>query len=169
MGEEPAIDGKAEDLAALASEVLELAQHTGLRIVTAESCTGGMLSSLLTNIEGLSSCFERGFAVYSDDAKTEMLGVEPKLIERYGAVSAEVARAMAQGALARSLAQIAVAITGFAGPGAKEDEEGLVHIALARESARPQLREYHFGRGGRDRTRHHAVQTALQMMHDALR
>lgn len=124
MGEEPAIDGKAEDLAALASRVLELARHSGLRIVTAESCTGGMLSSLLTDIEGLSSCFERGFAVYSDDAKTEMLGVEPKLIERYGAASAEVARAMAQGALARSLAQIAVAITGFAGPGGKEGRRG---------------------------------------------
>lgn len=168
MGEEPAIDGKAEDLAALASQVLELPRHSGLRIVTAESCTGGMLSSLLTDIEGLSSCFERGFAVYSDDAKTKMLGVEPKLIERYGAASAEVARAMAQGALPRSLAQIAVAITGFAGPGAKEDEEAS-SISRLRANARPQLREYHFGRGGRDRTRHHVVQTAFQMMNDALR
>ena len=77
MGAAAAIDGRAENLAALASEVLKLARQDGMRIVTAESCTGGMLSSLLTDIEGLSSCFECGFAVYSDEAKNALLGVEP--------------------------------------------------------------------------------------------
>ena len=106
----------------------------GLRLATAESCTGGMIAAACTAIAGSSDWFERGFVTYSNDAKTEMLGVPAALIATHGAVSAEVARAMAEGALAHSHAGLAVAVTGVAGPGggSKDKPVGTVWLAFAR-------------------------------------
>src|SRR4051794_41692647 len=97
-----------------------------LTIATAESCTGGMLAALLTDIEGAGHGFERGFVTYSKDSKTELLGIEPSLLEHNDAVSEVVARAMAEGALKRSRADMALGVTGFAGPAGPDKEEGLV-------------------------------------------
>ncbi|HZF46282.1 MAG TPA: nicotinamide-nucleotide amidohydrolase family protein, partial [Sphingomonadaceae bacterium] len=97
--------------------VLETARQAAIGIATAESCTGGLLASLLTDIEGTSNAFDRGFVVYNNDAKCDLLGLSHKLVEDCGAVSEPVARAMAEGALRRSKARLAIAITGFAGPG----------------------------------------------------
>lgn len=103
----------------------------GMRIATAESCTGGMLAALLTDIEDAGRGFERGFVTYSKESKTELLGDQASLLEHNDAVSDVVPRAMAKGALGRSHAGIAIAITGFAGPAGPGVEEGLVHVALA--------------------------------------
>src|SRR5579884_529643 len=116
-----------------------------LTVATAESCTGGMLAALLTDIDGLGRGFERGFVTYSNESKTELLGIEPSLLELNDAVSEVVARAMAEGALKRSHADIAIAVTGFAGPGAPGQEEGLVHFALATRGGRTVHRVEHFG------------------------
>ena len=117
-----------------AKEVLDACRSGGLRIATAESCTGGLIAAVVTSIAGCSSVFERGFVTYSNDAKTELLGVPAGMIEEHGAVSEPVARAMAEGALARSHADIAVSVTGIAGPdgGSEEKPVGLVHFACAR-------------------------------------
>lgn len=158
----------AEMLTELATEVLQKCDKRGVVIAAAESCTGGLLSSLLTDIEGLSSCFERGFIVYSNEAKSELLGVDPVAIERHGAVSRETALAMAEGALERSRAGVAVSITGFAGPGRPGDEEGLVHLAVRAEEERTATRECHFGAAGRERIRLLAARAALEMLNEAL-
>src|SRR5690348_12478599 len=105
------------NLLALAQSVLDAARKQDLRIATAESCTGGLVAALLTEIPGASDVVERGFIVYSNDSKSELLGVEAELIEGDGAVSEAVARAMAEGAIAHSNAQTSVAVTGIAGPG----------------------------------------------------
>jgi nicotinamide-nucleotide amidase len=139
-----------------------------LKLVTAESCTGGLLASLLTDVEGCGHAFERGFVTYTDEAKREMLGVDAGLLEEKGAVSKEVALAMAEGALARSGGDIALSVTGFAGPAGKDDEEGLVHFALARRDGRTLDREEHFGALGRGEVRLKSLRTALQMLDDAL-
>jgi nicotinamide-nucleotide amidase len=117
-----------------AKDVLDFCTSGGLLLATAESCTGGLVAAVLTSIPGCSSAFERGFVTYSNDAKIEMLGVPAALIEAHGAVSEPVARAMAEGALARSKADIAVSVTGIAGPdgGSEEKPVGLVHFACAR-------------------------------------
>ena len=117
-----------------------------LTLATAESCTGGMLASLLTDVQGVAHAFDRGFVTYSADAKTEMLGVPAAVIEAEGAVSEAVAIAMAEGALAWSRANIALSITGFADAG---DEPGLVHFACARLGRATTHREEHFGGIGR--------------------
>jgi len=109
----------------------------GLTIATAESCTGGMLAALLTDIEGAGRGFDRGFVTYTKDAKAGQLVIEPSLLDHNDAVSEVVARAMAEGALKRSRADIAIGVTGFAGPGGPGDEEGLVHVALARRGNSP--------------------------------
>src|SRR3954468_9761129 len=113
----------APHLLALAKSVLLAVRAKSLRIVTAESCTGGLIAALLTEIPGSSDVVDRGFVVYSDQAKSEMLGVPPDLISEHGAVSEAVARAMAQGALALSDAQLAVAVTGIAGPDGGSDSK----------------------------------------------
>lgn len=154
----------AEALADMAKRALHTVDARDWCIATAESCTGGLLASLLTDIEGLSNCFERGFVCYSLDAKTSMLGIERIEIERHGAVSREIALAMTAGALANSRADIAIAITGFAGPAGKHDEVGLIHIAVQARSGETIHRKCHFGDGGRDRTRQLAVKAALEMM-----
>lgn len=136
-----------------------------LVLATAESCTGGMLASLLTDVQGVAHAFDRGFVTYSEQAKTEMLGVPAALIDEKGAVSREVAVAMAEGALARSRANIALAVTGFADAG---DEPGLVHFACARAGRITAHREEHFGAIGRGATRVKALEVAIEMMTEML-
>src|SRR6202035_4780856 len=121
-----------------ARRVLDLCRKRGLRIATAESCTGGLVAGALTEIAGSSDVVDRGFVTYSNAAKEAMLGVPAATLERYGAVSAETAAAMAAGALKNSLADVTVAITGIAGPGggSKQKPVGLVHFAAARRGGR---------------------------------
>jgi nicotinamide-nucleotide amidase len=145
--------------------LLQKASERGLRLATAESCTGGMLASLLTDVQGVAHAFERGFVTYSNEAKSEMLGVPMALIAEQGAVSREVAIAMAQGALARSRANIALSITGFADRG---DEPGLVHFGCARAGRATAHREEHFGPGGRGATRVKCMKVAVEMMTEML-
>ena len=158
-----------EDLSRKARAVLDLACERDLPLITAESCTGGLLAALLTDVPGCSHIFERGFVAYSDDAKCDLLLVDRGQIERCGAVSREVAEAMAKGALARSGKGIGVAITGFAGPGGDDDEEGLVHFACGRFEGQISHREEHFGAIGRDGVRIAALAVALDMLAHALR
>ena len=158
-----------EDLSRKARAVLDLACERDLPLITAESCTGGLLAALLTDVPGCSHIFERGFVAYSDDAKCALLLVDRGQIERCGAVSREVAEAMAKGALARSGKGIGVAITGFAGPGGDDDEEGLVHFACGRFEGQISHREEHFGAIGRDGVRIAALAVALDMLDNALR
>ena len=158
-----------EDLSRKARAVLDLACDRELPLITAESCTGGLLAALLTDVPGCSHIFERGFVAYSDDAKCDLLLVDRGQIERCGAVSREVAEAMAKGALARSGKGIGVAITGFAGPGGDNDEEGLVHFACGRFEGQISHREEHFGAIGRDGVRIAALAVALDMLDNALR
>jgi nicotinamide-nucleotide amidase len=140
----------------------------GLTIATAESCTGGMLAALLTDIEGASHGFDRGFVTYTKDAKAEQLGIEPDLLDRNDAVSEVVARAMAEGAVKRSQADFALGITGFAGPAGPGQEEGLVHIALARRGSDTAHREEHFGAVGRGAVRVKSLKVMLEMVEQAL-
>jgi nicotinamide-nucleotide amidase len=148
--------------------LLQAACDRNLTLATAESCTGGLLASLLTDVEGVSHAFERGFVVYTEEAKAELLGIDPELIGRCGAVSREVAVAMAEGALSRSKADIALAVTGFAGSGGNSDEPGLVHLAVAKQGRETQHREERFGDIGRGRIRIASIRTALTMMRDML-
>ncbi|MEQ8345323.1 MAG: CinA family protein [Sneathiellaceae bacterium] len=148
--------------------VLQRASACGVTLTAAESCTGGLLCSLLTDLSGYGHVFERGFITYSDRAKCDLLGLAQREIDDCGAVSRQVAVAMARGALARSQAQIAIAITGFAGPAGPCDEEGLVHLACSCEGGRTVHRAVHFGPRGRAAIRLAAVQTALDMLHTAL-
>jgi nicotinamide-nucleotide amidase len=150
-----------DDVLAAAETALELAHRGKLTLTTAESCTGGLLAALLTDVPGRSHVFERGFVVYSEDAKCDMLGIARSDVARFGAVSAEVARAMALGALRRSRADVALSITGFAGPAGPEDEEGLVHFAWARRGGTVSEREEHFGPIGRQGVRLAALRVAL--------
>jgi nicotinamide-nucleotide amidase len=136
----------------------------GLTIATAESCTGGMLAALLTDIEGAGHAFERGFVTYTKAAKAELLGIPPELLDHNDAVSETVARAMAEGALARSKANLALGVTGFAGPAGEECEEGLVHFALAKRSGDTTHREAHFGSIGRGPVRVQSLKTMLEML-----
>ncbi len=145
--------------------LLAKACERGLMFATAESCTGGMLASLLTDVQGVAHAFERGFVTYTNEAKTEMLGIKMELIEEKGAVSREVAVAMAEAALARSRANIAVSITGFADKG---DEPGLVHFACARAGRATAHREAHFGPGGRGATRVKCMKVAVEMLTEML-
>jgi nicotinamide-nucleotide amidase len=140
----------------------------GLTIATAESCTGGMLAALLTDIEGAGHGFDRGFVTYSKDAKRDLLGIPNDVLDRNEAVSEAVARAMAEGALARSKAQLALGVTGFAGPAGPGHEEGLVHFALARRGRPTVHREEHFGAVGRGRVRVNSLKVMLEMLEQAL-
>ena len=157
------------DVDSLVAVLLKQVCDRELKLVTAESCTGGLFASLLTDVEGCSHAFERGFVVYTNQAKHQLLGVPLDLIESLGAVSEPVARAMAQGALVASHGDIALAITGFAGRGGPEDEPGLVHFALARHNAQTTHRVEHFGDIGRGPVRLACLRTGLQMIDQALR
>ena len=148
-----------------AEHVLELCRRKGLRVVTAESCTGGLIAAALTAIAGSSDVVDRGFVTYSNEAKREMIGVSWDAILGHGAVSEPVARAMAAGALARGNAQIAVSVTGVAGPGGGTPDKpvGLVHFAAER-SGYDAIVERHVFPGDRDQIRRLAVVTALAMV-----
>jgi len=153
-------------LLALAQIVIADARAAKLRIATAESCTGGLIGGLLTEIPGSSDVFDRGFIVYSNRAKSDMLNVPGDLIADMGAVSEAVARAMAEGAVENSNAHVAIAVTGVAGPGGGTGMKpvGLVHIAAARER-RSILHEAHrFGDIGRGEIRIKAVEAALLLL-----
>lgn len=147
------------------SSILQSARERGLRIATAESCTGGMVAAALTQVAGSSDVFERGFVTYSNAAKIEMLGVLPATLDAYGAVSEEVAREMAAGALTHSHASLAVSITGIAGPGASEFKpEGRVCFGLALSGQDPQSEVIEFGAIGRDSVRDEARAHALTLL-----
>jgi nicotinamide-nucleotide amidase len=151
----------------LAEQVLREACDRHLKLATAESCTGGLLASLLTDLPGLSHAFERGFVVYTHEAKHEMLGVPTGVLENDGAVTERCARAMAEGAIAHSKADIAVSITGFTegGPG---QPAGLVHFACARHGSPTVHRKETFGDVGRAEVRLRALETALKMLREKL-
>ncbi len=153
-----------------ANAVLDAARAKGLRVATAESCTGGLVAAALTEIAGASDVFERGFVTYSNEAKHDMLGVPWPLIERHGAVSAEVACAMARGAIDRSDADVAVAVTGVAGPGGGTVEKpvGLVHFACARRGGTVDHVERRFGPLSRADIRAASVAQALDMLIEAV-
>ena len=152
-------------LLARAEKLLADARASSLKIATAESCTGGLVAGLLTEIPGSSDVVERGFVTYSNQAKQELLGVPRDLLIVHGAVSAETARAMAAGALSHSHADLAVAITGIAGPGGGTADKpvGLVHLAAARGD-RVTHRECRFGDIGRGEVRLASVEAALEML-----
>ena len=154
------------DLLARAAALIEAARARGLKIATAESCTGGLVAALLTEIPGSSAVVERGFVTYSNEAKSQMLGVPPALIDAHGAVSAAAARAMAEGALRMSVADITVAVTGVAGPGGGSVAKpvGLVHFACARRGAETREHEARYGDLGRGEIRLHAVEQAVDML-----
>lgn len=154
-----------------ARQLLDEVRAAGLRVATAESCTGGLIAGLLTEIPGSSDVVERGFVVYSNEAKSEMLGVHAELIGRHGAVSEPVARAMAEGALVHSEADIAVAVTGIAGPGGGSAEKpvGLVHLAAARIGAATHHERRLYGDIGRTGVRIATIETALAMLRDIAR
>lgn len=150
--------------------LLDTARSKGLHIATAESCTGGLIAGLLTEIAGSSDVVERGFVTYSNQAKIEMLGVPAELLQGYGAVSQQVARAMAEGALKHARADLAVAVTGVAGPGGGSAEKpvGLVHFATARRGGKTVAQECRFGDIGRHQVRMRSVAEALRMLRAAV-
>jgi nicotinamide-nucleotide amidase len=152
-------------LLAQADALLAKARAKGLKIATAESCTGGLIAGLLTEIAGSSDVYERGFITYSNQAKMDLLGVPESLLKTHGAVSAEVARAMAEGALKHSRADLAVAVTGIAGPGGGTADKpvGLVHIAASR-GGMSKNEERRFGDPGRTEVRLKTVEAALRLM-----
>ncbi len=154
------------ELRQAAKALLALCRSRGLRIATAESCTGGLVAGALTEIAGSSDVVDRGFVTYSDAAKEAMLKVPAATLKRHGAVSAETAIAMAVGALKHSQADLAVAITGIAGPGggSKAKPVGLVHFAAARRDGRRIERRRLFGKIGRRRVRLKSVAEALKLL-----
>lgn len=158
------------DLLQSARLLLDDAQSRGIKITTAESCTGGLVAALLTEIAGSSATVDRAFVVYSNQAKQEMLGVPGDMIADFGAVSEPVARALAEGALHESRANLSVAITGIAGPGGATAMKpiGLVHFASARENRAIRHEEHRFGDIGRDQVRLEAVRVAIRMLHEGL-
>ena len=155
-----------EDLRRAASRVLERCRARGLTVATAESCTGGLVAGTLTEIAGSSDVVDRGFVTYSDAAKEAMLGVPAAILKRHGAVSRETAEAMATGTLAHAPVDLAVAITGIAGPGGGSADKpvGLVHFAAAARDGRLIHREKRFGDVGRSEVRLRSVAEALAML-----
>ena len=160
----------APTLLVQAEAILAKARAQGIRIVTAESCTGGLIAALLTEIPGSSDVVERGFVTYSNESKNEMLGVPGNLIAAHGAVSEPVARAMAEGALKHAHAQISVAVTGIAGPGGGSAQKpvGLVYIAAARSGGLTTVQEFRFGDLGRQEVRRRSVEETLKSLAAAL-
>lgn len=154
----------------LAAAVLDAAKEKNLFIATAESCTGGLVAAELTAIPGSSAAFERGFVTYSNDSKQELLGVAKATLEAHGAVSAETAREMAAGALARSRADLAIAITGIAGPdgGTAEKPVGLVWFAVAQRGHAAHAMHRSFAGFSRDIVRKAATETALRLLLSSL-
>ena len=156
-----------DDLDALAERLMHRLCDAKLMVSTAESCTGGLLASLLTDIDGAGHGFDRGFVTYDARAKQDLLGLTPEMTDRNGAVTAAVARAMAEGALQNSNSDIALSVTGFAGR-TQEGEEGLVHFGCARRNQPVMLREEHFGPIGRGPVRIAALRVLLEMLDQAV-
>ena len=157
------------DLIARAAALLAKCSETGLKVAAAESCTGGLVAGLMTEIPGSSAVVERGFVVYSNEAKEELLGVSPETLRAHGAVSERTAREMAEGALAASRADLAVSVTGVAGPegGTLAKPVGLVWFACARRGAATVAREARFGDIGRTEVRLASVEVALELLEAA--
>lgn len=153
-----------------AARIIALYKERRLMLSTAESCTGGLIAGALTEIAGSSAVVDRGFVTYTNEAKVDLLGVTQTTLETFGAVSKETAVQMAHGALYRSRAQVAVAVTGIAGPtgGSAEKPVGLVHLALQTRSGRILHREMLYGDLGRSRIRLATVQTALELLDTAV-
>lgn len=154
------------DLTQRASDLLQRCRERKLTICTVESCTGGLVAALLTSVAGSSDVVDSGFVTYSNRAKVDLVGVAEELLAEHGAVSEEVARAMAEGGLAVTPADLCVAITGIAGPGGGSALKpvGLVHIAVARRGRMTHHRERRFGERGRDEVRALSVREALAML-----
>ncbi|SLN10015.1 Nicotinamide-nucleotide amidohydrolase PncC [Roseovarius gaetbuli] len=151
------------------SEILARAREKGLRIATAESCTGGMIAARLTDIAGSSDAFDRGFVTYSNAAKQDMLGVATATLDAHGAVSEQVAAEMASGALHHSAADIAVSVTGIAGPGGSEHKpEGRVCFGLAQRGAPVLVETIEFGALGREGVRLASTAHALDLLAKAV-
>lgn len=160
-----------DDIQAAADAVVQAAIRAGAMIATAESCTGGLVSGALTAVAGSSAALDRGFVTYSNEAKAELLGVPEDLLARFGAVSEQVARAMATGAVERSRASASVSITGIAGPGGGSPEKpvGLVHFAAVGLGGEVVHVERRFGDIGREAVRLESVRVALSLLLDAVK
>ena len=160
----------ASDLVACSEALIHSCRARGIKIAAAESCTGGLIAAVLTDMPGSSDVFERGYVTYSNAAKIEMLGVSGPVIDRHGAVSAAVAVAMAEGALKHSLADISVAVTGIAGPGGGTAQKrvGLVYIAVQRRSDSATVQRFNFPATGRASVRIASVREALRLLSEAL-
>ena len=153
-----------------AKQVIELARTRGVKIATAESCTGGLIAGALTDIAGSSAVVDRGFVTYSNSAKMEMLEVSPETLQAHGAVSSQTAQQMAEGALAHSQASLTVSVTGITGPGGGSADKpvGLVWFGLAQAGKPTRTLSRKFGDVGRDRVRALTVEQALRLLIDAL-
>ncbi|MGL4198634.1 MAG: CinA family protein [Allorhizobium sp.] len=158
------------DIERQATAVIGAFHDRGWMIATAESCTGGLIAGSLTEISGSSAVVDRGFVTYTNQAKVDLIGVSENTLQTFGAVSRETALQMAHGALMRSNAQVAVAVTGIAGPGGGSNDKpvGLVHLALKTRSGHIDHREMRYGEIGRDQVRLATVRTALEMLLAAL-
>jgi nicotinamide-nucleotide amidase len=157
-----------DDIVDAARRLLDICRRKNLLIATAESCTAGLVAGTLTEIPGVSSMLDRGFITYSNAAKEEMLGVTAETLKKYGAVSRETAEEMARGALAHAPVDLAVSVTGIAGPdgGSAEKPVGLVHFAAAARGGRLIHAEKRFGNVGRANIRKQSVLQAFRMLHD---
>jgi len=155
-----------EELQSAAAAVLDACRLRGLKVATAESCTGGLVAAALTDVAGSSDVVDRGFVTYSNQAKQDMLGVSSEILRDHGAVSRQTAEAMARGAITRSDADLAVAVTGVAGPGGGSADKpvGLVHFAAASRSGILTHREIGYGDIGRGEVRRKSVLQALGML-----
>ncbi|TWH33574.1 MULTISPECIES: CinA family protein [unclassified Aminobacter] len=151
--------------------LLEICKKRGILVATAESCTGGMIVSLMTDLPGSSSMVDRGFVTYSNEAKMDMLGVSSATLEKYGAVSEQTALEMAAGALERSRAGLTLSVTGIAGPdgGSAEKPVGLVWFGVALKGQAPRAEHRIFKNRGRDYVRHQAAYHAIELALDALK
>lgn len=157
-----------EDIVKAAHDLLDICKRKNLLVATAESCTAGLVAGTLTEVPGTSSILDRGFITYSNEAKHEMLGVSRELLTQHGAVSREVAEAMARGVLGHSRVHLAVSVTGIAGPdgGTPTKPVGLVHFAAASRAGRLSHAEKRFGAVGRAEVRKLSVLQAFRMLHD---
>lgn len=157
-----------DDIVDAAKKLLDICKRKKLTIATAESCTGGLIAGTLTEVPGVSGMLDRGFVTYSNQAKQEMLGVPEDTLKQYGAVSRETTEAMAKGALGYAPVDLAIAVTGIAGPTGDEGGKpiGLVHFAAASRSGQLEHVEKRFGNRGRAEIRKQSVLQAFIMLHD---
>lgn len=158
-----------DDIVEAARRLLDICKRKNLLVATAESCTAGLVSGTLTELPGTSSILDRGFVTYSNEAKHEMLGVSRETLKQHGAVSRPVAEEMARGVLGKAKVDLAVSVTGIAGPdgGSAEKPVGLVHFAVATHGGYLQHAEKRFGDIGRSAVRRQSVLQAFLMLHDA--